>query len=137
MALTESGITDVYANTSGSPGGKTDSPNDNSNTVFGPANCTSCHNGTFNTGNGISSITSNIPSVGYLPGNTYTITAAIAQVAINKFGFEVSAEKDADNSKIGTFALTDAVKTKFVNSNQQMLLLGLLIGLLQLKEQGE
>jgi len=115
--LTESGTTSVYANTGGSPGGRTGSPNDNANAPFGPGNCTACHSGTINSGSGIASIVSNIPAEGYVPGDTYTITAGIAQAAINKFGFEVSAEKDADNSKVGTFALTDAVKTKFVNSN--------------------
>ncbi len=117
-SLIESGTTSVYANTGGSPGGRSGSPNDNATAPFGPGNCTACHSGsTVNSGNGLATITSNIPAGGYVPGQTYTITAGIGELGISKFGFEVTAEKDADNTKTGTFALTNATNTKFVNSN--------------------
>jgi hypothetical protein len=109
-SITDSGTTSAYAFTSGSPGGRTNSPSDGSN-------CTACHSGTIMAGNGTSTITSNIPAGGYVPGQTYTISTGIASAGINKFGFEVTAEKTVGNAKVGTFALTDAVRTKFVNSN--------------------
>ena len=52
-----------------------------------------------------------------MPGQTYTITGVVSQNSINKFGFEITAEKDLDNSKVGTLIITDGTRTKFVNSN--------------------
>jgi hypothetical protein len=108
--ITDSGKTDVYAFPGGSPGGQTNSPTDGSN-------CTTCHSGTLNAGNGTTGITSNIPAEGYVPGQTYTITGSIGQVSINKFGFEITAERTSDNAKTGTIILTDATRTAFTNSN--------------------
>jgi len=98
----------TQANTSGSPGAKTNSPADGST-------CNTCHTGAINTGSGMPSITAPSLSNGYVPGQTYTITATITNASINKFGFEVTVERDADNSKIGTLIVTDGVRTKFVN----------------------
>ena len=109
-ALTETGTTSVYARTSGSPGGKTNSPTDG-------VSCTQCHSGIINSGSGTVELGSTIPAGGYVPGQTYTITNVMVQPAINKFGFEVTAERNSDNAKTGTFILTDAVKTAFANSN--------------------
>ena len=65
----------------GSPGGKTGSPIDNSD-------CTSCHsiNSTMIT---VTNITSNIPNSGYIPGSIYTITANLNNPA-SLNGFEVT-----------------------------------------------
>ena len=91
----------------GSPGGKTGSPTDG-------VNCTQCHTAGSGTG---ATITTNIPSTGYVPGTTYTITATVAQTGINKFGFEITAEKNAGGTKTGTFFVTNSTQTKLVNSN--------------------
>lgn len=91
---------------SGTPGGKTGSTLD-VNT------CTQCHSGTA-----ISQenwITSNIPASGYVPGETYTITATGTHSGAAKFGFEITSE-DA-SSKVGTFIVTDAATTKLANGN--------------------
>jgi hypothetical protein len=37
-----------------------------------------------------SSITSNVPGSGYIPGNTYTITATVTRANHSKFGFQIS-----------------------------------------------
>ncbi|MEJ6736849.1 MAG: T9SS type A sorting domain-containing protein [Flavobacteriales bacterium] len=109
--VSDSGTTSVYANSGGSPGGKTSSPGDVSN-------CTQCHSGTINSGSAVSGIVAaGLLTSGYVPGQTYTITGSISEAGITEFGFELTAEKDADNSKVGTFILTDAVNTKFVNSS--------------------
>ena len=87
----------------GSPGGKTGSPMDNSD-------CTSCHNvggTTLSTTN----ITSNIPSTGYIPGNTYTITTSSWAD-----GFEITCEENTGNTKTGTFFNTNASANQLVNN---------------------
>ena len=96
-----------YSN--GSPGGKTGSPSDISD-------CTGCHS---NAGIGSgATITTNIPSTGYIPGDIYTITGNITQSGINKFGFEITAEElNPGSAKTGTFFVTNATETKFVNNN--------------------
>ena len=91
----------------GSPGGKTGSPTDG-------VNCTQCHNAGSGSG---ATITSNIPSTGYVPGAVYTITTNVAQTGINKFGFEITAEKNTGGDKTGTFFVTNSTQTKLVNSN--------------------
>lgn len=101
---------DVYAFSTGSPGGRTDSPGDMSN-------CFACHTGSFNSGNAIVAINSNDLANGYVPGQTYNIQLDVNNTNAAKVGFEVTAEKDADNSKVGTLLLNDANQTQFVNSN--------------------
>ena len=92
----------------GSPGGKTGSPMDNSN-------CTSCHSTTPLSG---STITTNIPTNGYVPGTVYTITANITSGGggFNLQGFELTSEENTTNTKIGTFFITDASTTQLVNN---------------------
>ena len=84
---------------SGSPGGKTASPMDNSD-------CTSCHN-VNSTSVTITNITSNIPSSGYIPGTIYTITASLTSPLLTLNGFEITCEEDNNNTKTGTFFITD------------------------------
>ena len=95
------------SNGTGSPGGKTNSPNDASN-------CTSCHSGILNTGTGTAYITSNIPVNGYVIGNSYTITLTGVKANCIKFGFELTAENGIYKS--GDFMITDNT-TKLVNAN--------------------
>ena len=59
-------LSPAHSNAGGAPIGKTGSPGDGSN-------CTGCHSGVATTSAGL--ITSNVPVTGYIPGNTYTITA--------------------------------------------------------------
>ena len=99
--------TTSISNGGGSPGGKTDSPNDG-------ASCTGCHYAGSGTG---ASITTNIPANGYTPNQVYTITANISHSGINKFGFEITAEKNSGNTKTGSFLVTNSVEMKFVNNN--------------------
>ena len=96
------------SNVSGSPGGKTGSPTDGTS-------CTGCHYAGTGTG---ATITTNIPSSGYIPNQVYTITANINQSGINKFGFEITAEEaNFLSAKKGTFLVTDSNETKFTNNN--------------------
>ena len=99
-------------NVTGSPGGRSNSPIDASN-------CTACHNGNINIGPGNLSITSNVPQNGYIPGETYTITASITENNSNRFGFEMTSESNNGgiNTKVGQWVITDAASTKKVNSD--------------------
>ena len=96
------------SNSTGSPGGKTGSPVDN-------ADCTSCHSTAPVSG---STITTNIPANGYVPGTVYTITANInsGTTGFNLQGFEVTSEDNTTNTKTGTFFITDASTTQLVNN---------------------
>ena len=108
--LTPNSTFSAYANEGGSPGSRTNSPGD-------AANCTGCHSGAINTGPGVASITAPSLANGYVPGQTYTITGTISQSAINKFGFEITAERNFDNSKTGTLLITNATRTRFILGN--------------------
>ena len=100
--------TTSISNAGGSPGGKTGSPND------GGASCTGCHYAGTGTG---ATITTNIPTNGYSPNQVYTITANINHSGINKFGFEITSEKNSGNTKTGSFLITNSAEMKFVNNN--------------------
>ena len=80
----------------GSPGGKTGSPGDGSNT------CTQCHGGGKAT-DIAGWITSDIPEAGYRPGNQYTITVKGQRTGAAAYGFELTAEK-SNRAKTGGFA---------------------------------
>ena len=97
-----------YSYSSGSPGGKTGSPGD------GGSTCTECHSSSVQQQSGW--ITTDIPAEGYTPGETYTITATGTHSGVVRFGFELTAENDAD-TKIGTFTITDTQRTKMSPSN--------------------
>lgn len=99
----------LYANSTGSIGGRTGSPGDNN------ATCAECHSGSANAISGW--ITSDIPDEGYTPGQTYQITATGIHSGVVRFGFELTAE-NTSGDKVGTFTITDAVRTKFTNANQ-------------------
>lgn len=109
-SLTPNSTYSAYANGGGSPGSRTNSPGD-------LGNCTGCHSGTINTGPGVASITAPSLATGYVPGQTYTITGSITQSAINKFGFEITAERNLNNSKTGTFLITNATRTRLILGN--------------------
>lgn len=97
------------ANNSGSPGGRTGSIGDGGQT------CTGCHSGTAQLVTGW--ITTNIPTTGYTPGQTYTITVTGTHTGVVKFGFELTAE-NATGTKVGTFVITNSTQTKLVNQNK-------------------
>lgn len=96
----------AHSNAGGAPAGKTGSPGD------GGANCTGCHSGTATTSAGL--ITSTVPVTGYIPGDTYTVTATISVAGINKYGFEISPQNTTGVLK-GTMIVTDAVQTKLIS----------------------
>jgi len=98
----------LMSNSTGSTGGKTGSIGDDGTT------CTQCHTGTANTATNW--ITTDVPSEGYTPGETYTITATGTHAGVVKFGFELTVE-DSQGNKVGTLLITDPTRTHFTNSN--------------------
>ena len=96
---------------SGSPGGKTNSPLDGNT-------CNGCHSGNLNSGPGSFNISSNIPSTGYIAGNTYNITVQGSHPSFNKYGFELTAENLTQ--KIGEFNIINSSQTKLTNNNNSV-----------------
>lgn len=101
----------VFSKLNGSPGAKTDSPMDGNN-------CAACHSGTVNSGNGLLSVTTDIPVQGYTSGQTYSISVQLTQNMINRFGFEITCEEgNFGSNKTGSFGISDPTTTKFTNNN--------------------
>ncbi len=99
---------DVHSSTSGAPAGRSGSPADN-------GNCTSCHAGTAISNSPNAVITSTIPSTGYVPGQTYTITGTVLGTGLVKFGFEISPQA-INGTYRGTMVVTDAPNTQITGT---------------------
>lgn len=82
----------------------------------GGNNCTACHSGTASNSNLV--ITTNIPSTGYAFNTIYDITIKNSNGNVRN-GFQVTAEKNNDNGKVGTFVSTNS-QTQVVNSGQRI-----------------
>jgi len=100
--------TTVNAYSSGAPIKVTGSPGDG-------ANCTSCHIGTVKLASGL--ITSTIPTQGYMPGQTYTVTATCVSASVSKFGFEISPQ-NVTGALRGTMIRTDVTRTQLIGSGK-------------------
>ncbi len=72
------------------------------------ATCVQCHNGTpLNGGGGSLTITSNIPTSGYVAGTTYQININTVQVGASLFGL-CAEVLSTSNTNIGSLVATDA-----------------------------
>jgi hypothetical protein len=78
------GFNQLKSNPTGAPAGYSGSPADGQT-------CGNCHGGTATTATNV--LTSNVPTAGYTPGQSYTITVTIAGSSARK-GFEVSPQND-------------------------------------------
>ncbi|MEP7129145.1 MAG: choice-of-anchor V domain-containing protein [Chitinophagales bacterium] len=112
-----SGIVSVSLNSAksypdGAPSSVAGAPNDNSKTCAKSG----CHPGTATAIFDV--ITSDVPVTGYVPGDTYTITATVTDPALVKFGFEITPQS-ATGTLLGTMALSDAAKTKFTSTSNK------------------
>jgi hypothetical protein len=103
----------AHSNTSAGPAGHTGSPGD------GRSCATSgCHTG-LTVQNQAGLISANIPSSGYVPGETYTITASVNAASVVKFGFQVSPQKE-NGQLVGSLIATNAAETQIVGSGKYM-----------------
>lgn len=75
----------------GAPAGYCNAPSNGGSTCF------TCHNTGPTPATIPGLITSNIPVGGYVPGATYTVTATVAGVGHNRFGFEISPQDNNGN----------------------------------------
>jgi hypothetical protein len=98
----------LLANSGGTPGGFSGSNTDKGATC---ATGGGCHGNTLSTKTAQKMITSDIPSSGYEPGKTYTITLAPSKAGISKWGFEMACEASAGNI-VGKFANSADVNIK-------------------------
>jgi len=89
-------------NSGGAPSGNTGSPGDGGNTCARSG----CHSGGPAVGAQVASITSNIPANGYVPGETYEMTATMSNGGV-KLGFSVSPQ-DVQGNLLGTLVATSA-----------------------------
>lgn len=78
-------------------------------------NCTACHLGKATPV--LNWITSDIPSTGYIPGQTYNITATNTESEGTRFGFQVSPQ-NMSGTMLGKLILSDNVQTKLVGSGK-------------------
>jgi hypothetical protein len=84
----------------------------------GEVNCTTsgCHTGyVLNGGSGSASLTIENSVTQYTPNATYTITAHVAQTGLTRFGFQLVALANLDNSPVGTLTVTDGSRTQVIN----------------------
>ena len=72
-------------------------------------NCTSCHSGSVNSGNGNVTILG-LPSDGYNPGESYSLIVKVTGTNRNGYGFQMASQVGNDNA--GTFSL--ASNSQFV-----------------------
>ena len=68
-------------------------------------NCTQCHYGSVNSGGGSASVLG-LPSGGYIPGESYTLTVSVSGSNERGYGFQMASQVGNDNA--GTFSLGSA-----------------------------
>lgn len=91
---------------SGRDGGYSGSPGDGNNT------CTQCHSGgNFNAS---LALQTEVPESGYEPSTTYELNLNITSNSNSRHGFQITAEKVSDGSKIGTF-IADGLDNQLKN----------------------
>lgn len=103
-----------HGNPSGAPSGSSGSPFDGG-LANGTCMQSGCHSGTPVEQAGM--ITSDVPNTGYVPGQTYTITATITAANKVRFGFEISPQ-NSSGALQGQLVVTNSTETKLVGSSK-------------------
>ena len=78
-------------------------------------NCTSCHSGAINTGNGAVEILG-LPADGYVPGESYSLTISVTGTHERGYGFQMASQTGNDNA--GTFSLGSSSENAELNGNR-------------------
>ena len=78
-------------------------------------NCTQCHNGAVNSGNGNVSI-QGLPSAGYTPGELYSLTVNVTGTNSRGYGFQMASQVGNDNA--GNFSLGTLSEDAELNGNR-------------------
>ena len=79
------------------------------------SNCTSCHSGSANSGNGSVTITG-LPSDGYVPGDSYSLTIKVAGSHRDGYGFQMASQ--VGNNNAGTFSLGTSSQNAELSGNK-------------------
>jgi large repetitive protein len=107
-AIIFSWATIVFAFSFGPPASNTGAP--------GEFNCSSCHIGSaINTGGGSVAITG-LPQ-SYEPGKQYNVTVTVSKSDRSRWGFQITALRDDNNSAAGTFRVTDSNRTQLTTGS--------------------
>ena len=93
---------DVWSNSALPPAEKTNAPGDGL--------CIDCHTGSVLNEAGGSVTIGDVPS-SYLPTQTYTLTVTVQHPSQHRWGFELVALKDSDNTVAGSFTNTTLLTT--------------------------
>jgi len=79
-------------------------------------NATGCHDDyLLNSGNAMVSFLFDGGASKFIPGETYDISISIQENGINRFGFELLALNDLDETNAGVFVITDSVRTQKIS----------------------
>ena len=107
LLVVQSSYQEGFSNINGAPVARAGSPHEGNFTC----KLSGCHN-SYPLGSKIGWITSNIPGSGYVPGQTYTVTATAASSGCTRFGFEISPQTSTGTTA-GTAIITNAGQTRF------------------------
>jgi hypothetical protein len=96
---------ETHSRPEGAPALASGAPADNNSTCA----TSGCHSGTASDRDNL--ITSTVPSTGYIPGETYTMTVSITEAGISRWGFQATAQ-NSNGDLQGTYTLTNAAQTR-------------------------
>ncbi|MBL4624823.1 MAG: T9SS type A sorting domain-containing protein [Flavobacteriales bacterium] len=95
----------------GAPSSSTGAPNEGTCGTIG------CHDdGLVNAGTASNTFIYNNGIAEYIPGETYTITVRIEDSGIERFGYQLLALNNTDNSNSGSFVITDPLRTQIIDN---------------------
>ena len=96
---------DTHSRPEGAPVQASGAPADNNRTCA----TSGCHSGTASDRDNL--IASTVPSTGYIPGETYTMTVSITEAGISRWGFQATAQNSSGDLQ-GTYTLTNVGQTR-------------------------
>jgi hypothetical protein len=100
-------FTDAVKKSTGAHPSSTMAPGEQSCNISG------CHaNATLSDGSSVNKLVLNGTTDTYEPGKTYDLTLTATRANIKRFGFQIVALKDEDNSNIGEFKITQDDRTQ-------------------------
>jgi hypothetical protein len=96
---------DTHSRPEGAPVQASGAPADNNRTCA----TSGCHSGTASDRDNL--IASTVPSTGYIPGETYTMTVSITEAGISRWGFQATAQNSSGDLQ-GSYVLTNTQQTR-------------------------
>lgn len=75
-----------------------------------------CHNAPVSAGTGINTLIYPMSDSTYIPGETYTLVVEVQKTGIEKFGFELVALKDSDDTNTGELIVVNSDRTHLISA---------------------